>query len=88
MVIWTDYLKFRAALRGFDLAKLERILLTSSERYFDTETRRKVVVGRHDKELVIIPFDEDDGSLIPVTVHTVRRQQLQLRLRTGRLMHE
>jgi len=44
MIIWTAYLKYRAALRGFDLGKLEDIIRYSPERYFDTETGRHVVV--------------------------------------------
>ena len=43
-IIWTDYLKYRAGLRGFDLAEIEQVVRHSSERYFDTETRRIVVV--------------------------------------------
>ena len=54
---WTDYLKYRAALRGFDLTKLENIIRHSEERYFDTETERAVVVGRHDLQLVMIPYE-------------------------------
>jgi hypothetical protein len=38
MIEWTEYLKYRAAIRGFDLEKLEHIIRHSSERYFDTET--------------------------------------------------
>ena len=88
LVIWTDYLKYRAALRGFDLTTLESILLHSNERYFDVETRRAVVVGLHGRQLVIIPYEEDESTITPVTVHAVTRQQIQLRLRTGRLTHE
>jgi len=83
-IVWTDYLKYRAALRGFDLTKLEEILLHSTERYFDNETRRTVVVGRHDKELVIIPCDTEGDHIIPVTIHTTTRQQIRFRIRTGR----
>lgn len=36
--VFTDYLKFRAGLRGFDLIKIEDILRYSQERYFDVET--------------------------------------------------
>ncbi|RIK12765.1 MAG: hypothetical protein DCC51_16650 [Anaerolineae bacterium] len=87
-IIWTDYLKYRASLRGFDLSILEQILLHSTERYFDTETRRKVVVGRHGRQLVIMPYDEGEDGITPITVHTVSRQQIQFRLRAGRLIHE
>jgi hypothetical protein len=47
MIYWTNYLKYRAGLRGFDLKKLEDIIRHSAERYFDTETERHLVVGRH-----------------------------------------
>jgi hypothetical protein len=87
-IIWTDYLKYRANLRGFDLAIVEQILHYSNERYFDTETRRRVVVGRHGKELIIVPYDEDEDAITPVTVHTISRQQLEFRLRTERLIDE
>ena len=38
MVIWTEYFKYRARLRGFDLAIIEEIVRFSEERYFDTAT--------------------------------------------------
>ena len=41
-IIWTDYLRHRADLRGFDLAEVERILRFGEERYFDTATGRQV----------------------------------------------
>jgi len=88
MIIWTDYLRYRAALRGFDLEKLEVIIRQSTERYFDTETERHVVVGRHNLQLVIIPYDIDDEIITPVTVHTISRQQIRFRLNTRRLIHE
>ena len=87
-VIWTEYLQYRADLRGFDLAKLEQILQHSGERYFDTETGRTIVVGRHNKQLVMIPYDVNSDSITPVTVHTTTRQQIRFRLRTGRFTHE
>jgi hypothetical protein len=39
-VVWTDYLRYRARTRGFDLALIEQLLRFASERYFDTVTRR------------------------------------------------
>jgi hypothetical protein len=30
MIAWTDYLKYRAALRGFDLGRLEEIIRHSA----------------------------------------------------------
>lgn len=81
-------MKYRAELRGFDLAKLETILLQSNERYLDTETRRSVVIGRHDRQLVLIPCEVEADTITPVTVHAVTRQQVRLRVQTGRFIHE
>lgn len=88
MINWTDYVKYRAALRGFELEKLEVIIRHSTERYFDTETERHVVVGRHNLQLVMIPYDIEDDTMIPVTVHTITRQQIRFRLNTRRFIHE
>ena len=87
-IVWTEYLQYRAALRGFELAKLEQIIRHSSERYFDSETSRIIVVGRHDKLLVMIPYEINNDSITPVTVHTTTRQQIRFRLQTGRFSHE
>jgi len=88
MIYWTDYLKYRAVLRGFALEKLEVIIRHSTERYFDTETERHVVVGRHNLQLVMIPYDIENDTMIPVTVHTITRQQIRFRLNTRRFIHE
>lgn len=77
-------------MREFDLAKIEEILRFSEERYFDTATHRMVVVGRHDKLLVMVPYDkvedEDGESITPVTVHATSRQQIKFRLNSGRFV--
>jgi len=88
MIAWTDYLKYRAALRGFDLGKLEEIVRHSTERYFDTETERHVVVGRHNLQLVALPYEIENEVITPVTVHTITRQQIRFRLNTRRFIHE
>ena len=85
---WTDYLKYRAALRKFDLGILENIIRHSDERYFDSETRRPVVVGRHEQQLVIIPYEMEGSMITPVTVHVITRQLIRFRLRTGRFTYE
>ena len=87
-IIWTDYLRYRAAFREFDLVKLEAIIRQSSERYLDTETGRIVVVGRHEGQLVAIPCEHNENSITPVTVHTTTRQQIRFRLTTGRFTYE
>lgn len=46
-VVWTEYLEYRASLRGFDLDKIEQILKLSKERYTDTATNRlEQITGR------------------------------------------
>ena len=84
----TDYLKFRADLRGFDLLLIEQIIRYGSERYYDVETQRVIVVGEHGDRLVMIPYDETETELIPVTIHATSRQQIKFRLTTGRLIYE
>lgn len=84
MVIWTDYLRHRVRVRGFDLAIIEQIVRFSEERYFDTATRRLVAIGRHGNRLVMVPYDQENDNLTPITVHATTRQQVNFRLRTGR----
>ena len=86
--VFTDYFKFRAELRGFDLIIAENIIRYSQERYFDTETQRIVAIGEHDNRLVMIPYEESATEITPVTIHATTRQQLKFRLNTGRLTHE
>jgi hypothetical protein len=87
-IVWTEYLKHRARTRGYDLSIIEQIVRLSTERYYDTATLRRVAVGEHDKRLVLVPHDSDDDSITPVTVHAVTRPQIELRVRTGRFIHE
>jgi len=86
-IVWTSYMKYRANLRGFDLAKIEAILRYSTERYFDTITQRTIVVGRHDDRLVLIPYEKRGSEVIPITIHTTTRQQINFRLKAGRFRH-
>ncbi|AOX01117.1 MAG: hypothetical protein F6J98_09390 [Moorea sp. SIO4G2] len=83
-IVWSNYLQYRAELRGFDLGKIEEILRFSGERYYDTVTGRQIAVGKHDNQLVIIPYERSGDLITPVTIHSTTRQQLRFRLRTGR----
>ena len=83
-VVWTGYLEYRAQLRGFTLAAIEQIVLSSEERYFDTITQRDVAIGRDGSHLLMVPYDQEGELVIPVTVHSTTRQQINVRLRTGR----
>jgi len=86
-ITWTNYMKYRAKLRGFDLAKIEDIMRYSTERYFDTKTQRMIVVGRHDDRLVLIPYEKKGNEVMPITIHTTTRQQINFRLKAGRFKH-
>ena len=86
-IVWSDYIKYRIYLRGFDLKKVESILRYSDERYFDNVTQRRIVIGSHDKLLVRIPYEQSEEKLNPITIHATTRQQINFRLKTGRLKH-
>ena len=88
MIIWTEYMKYRVKMRGFDFTEIERLLKFEDERYVDTATGRKIVVGRHGGMLVVIPYEECGGDMTPVTIHATSRQQIKFRSRTGRYSHE
>jgi hypothetical protein len=81
-------MKYRANLRGYDLSVIENILKYNEERYFDTVTGRYVVIGRHGKQLVMIPYEQDSDDIIPITIHATSRQQINFRLKSGRFSHE
>ena len=79
-------MQYRAELRGFDLSILEKIIKFSGERYNDTVTGSQIVVGKHNQELVMIPYEINKDSITPLTVHTTTRQQIKFRLISGRLV--
>ena len=84
-IIWTNYFKYRAKLRSFDLNIIENILRYSSERYFNSKTNRRIVIGKHNKKLILIPYEIDnEHNIIPITVHATSRQQIKYRVKTGR----
>lgn len=87
-IVWTDYIKYRADLRGFEPKKVEDILRYSGEIYFDTVTRRLIVLGKHDDRLVLVPYEKKEDEITPLTIHATSRQQINFRLKTGRFIHE
>ena len=87
-VVWSDYMRYRLRLRGFDIAAVEQIVRYSAERYADTATGRLVAVGRHDNRLILVPYDRGEDTLTPVTVHVMSRQQINIRVRSGRFANE
>jgi len=87
-IVWTEYMKYRISLRGYHLATVEHILRYSSERYIDTTTGRMVAIGRHDKLFVMIPYEREGDKLTPITIHATSRQQINSRVKSGRLKNE
>jgi len=73
-IIWTSYLQYRATQRSFKLDLIENILRFSSERYYDVETGRSIVVGKHNKQLVLIPYEQNHNVITPITIHAITRQ--------------
>jgi len=87
-VVWTDYMRYRAELRGFDLARIEEIVRYSDERYVDNATGRLVAVGKHAHQLMMVPYEIEEDTIRPVTVHVTARAQIDARIRSGRFSHE
>jgi hypothetical protein len=87
-VVWTDYLIYRANLRGYDLEEIEKILRYSDERYFDVATNRLIVIGRHNDRTVMIPYERNGETLTPITIHVITRKQINYRLKSGRFVYE
>lgn len=88
MIVWTDYLRYRAKQRGFRLATLERILDRSAEKYIDTETGRMVVIGRDSNRSIMIACEVEGSMITPITVHAITRQQIRFRIEAGRFTSE
>ena len=85
---WTDYMQYRAGLRGFDLARIEEVVRYSDERYVDNATGRLIAVGRHADALIMVPYETEQDVIRPVTVHATSRAQIEARIKSGRFAHE
>jgi hypothetical protein len=87
-VEWTEYMRYRSALRRFDIARIEEIVRYSSERYVDSATGRFVVVGRHAELLIMVPYEAEGDMIRPITSHVITRAQIEARIKSGRFTHE
>jgi hypothetical protein len=87
-IVWSDCIRYRLQLRGFDLEAVEYVVRHSGERYVDTVTGRFVAVGRHGEQLIVVPYECSEGTLTPVTVHVTTRQQVAFRVKSGRFAYE
>lgn len=88
LINWTEYFKYRAKLRGFELNMLENILRYSEERYLDIISLNKVTVGKHGRKPVLIPYEIKGNIITPVTVHATTRKQINFRIKSGRFKYE
>ncbi len=87
-VAWTEYFKYRATLRRFDLDRIGEIVKHSTERYVDTATDRRIAVGRCGKVLVLVPYEASGNVMTPITIPATTRRQITFRVQTGRFVHE
>lgn len=85
---WTDYMRYRAELRGFDLAAIEDVVPYSNERYVDRATGRLIAVGKCGDYLIMVPYEVEKGLVRPITAHVTARAQIDARIRSGRFRHE
>jgi hypothetical protein len=46
------------------------------------------VVGIHKEKLILIPYEETETRVTPITVHATTRQQVRFRINTGRFKYE
>jgi hypothetical protein len=54
--------------------------------HYDVETDRAIAVAKHSGQLVLIPYEQSENTIIPITIHATTRQQIRFRLKTGRLI--
>ncbi len=47
---------------------------------------RAITVGKHREQLVLIPYEQSENTITPITIHTTTRQQIQFRLKTGQFI--
>lgn len=81
-------MRYRAALRGFDLAAVDGIVRYSAERYLDQITGSHIVVGSHADTQVMIAYQAEKDVITPITIHATTRAQIKARLKSGRFTHE
>ena len=86
-IVLTEYMTYRAKLRGYDLDRIKQILRFGTEKYFDSETGRHVAVGTHKEKLIMISYEETETTVTPITVHATTRKQIKFRINTGRFKY-
>jgi hypothetical protein len=44
-----------------------------------------IAIGKHDKRLVMIPYEISKNSIKPVTIHATSRQQVNFQIKNGKI---
>ena len=88
IIKYSSHLSFRLSLRKIpqDLPRI--IYLRSRRRYFDIATDTAVAVMRarlnkRQRDIMIV-YREDDDDVLIITVHPLKRNQLENRIHSGR----
>lgn len=85
---WTGYFRNRCIQRHFSIKKAEDVIRYSNEKYVDVDSSRRIVVGAADNRLILIPYEEKDNIITPVTIHETDRKQINFRIKTGRFVRQ
>ena len=85
-VRYTDHLKRRIILRGYDDSLPQQIFEQSIELYIDTQTSNHIAVVeimiRGEMRLMTISYDEFPTRI--VTIHPIKRNQINNRIKLRR----
>jgi len=87
-IIYTEHLKFRMKVRNVQNDMPKKIIMTSTEKYFDIFTKHKIAIKKveyNDKERdMMICYDEYEDKTEIVTIHPIGFHQKLQRIRSGR----
>jgi len=77
-------MNYKIRIRSFEAASIETILTSTLERYIDVQSGRFIAIGSIGNTLVTIPYELDQDTITPVTIHACSRKQINFRLKVGR----
>jgi hypothetical protein len=87
-VRYTGHLKFRMALREIPENLPREIHRASNERYYDTVEGRNIAISsvffKGKVRDMMVAFDEHPNHIEIVTIHPIRRERIENRLKSGR----
>jgi hypothetical protein len=87
-IVYSPHLIFRLKLREIPYFLPRKIYQTSKEHYFDTETQKKIAVGKTRyknklREMAVI-YEEMNDQIILITIHPLKKYQKLNRIKLGR----